>query len=448
MQLAMVAATFSDVEANQLRRAMATFRHTGTIHRFEAMMVERMVARGYTRDFAQNCYNQIKGFGSYGFPESHAASFAKLVYISSWLKCHYPDIFAAALLNAQPMGFYAPAQIVRDARDHGVEVRPVDVNHSFWDNTLEPAAPGQPAETGRARLALRLGFRQAAAIHEAQATRLTAGRREGYATIEEVARRAKLHGRPMRALAEADAFGSLSLDRRAALWEVRRLPEDDPLPLFAVQEARELGVEPDARLPVMGLGEQVANDYQTMRLSLKAHPMALLRRFFPARDVCSCAETSARSDGRFTRTAGLVLVRQRPGKGNAIFITIEDETGVTNCVLWARQFESLRRPVMAARLMLVEGRVQKSPEGVVHLMASNIIDRSAMLERLWEDHGSGQTLTASLLSPGDEGATLHSPAGAGTSTGVLLPPPLHLAPPPRNRHPRDARLLPKSRDFH
>ena len=448
MQLAMVAATFSDVEANQLRRAMATFRHTGTIHRFEAMMVERMVARGYTRDFAQNCYNQIKGFGSYGFPESHAASFAKLVYISSWLKCHYPDIFAAALLNAQPMGFYAPAQIVRDARDHGVEVRPVDVNHSFWDNTLEPAAPGQPAETGRARLALRLGFRQAAAIHEAQATRLTAGRREGYATIEEVARRAKLHGRPMRALAEADAFGSLSLDRRAALWEVRRLPEDDPLPLFAVQEARELGVEPDARLPVMGLGEQVANDYQTMRLSLKAHPMALLRRFFPARDVCSCAETSARSDGRFTRTAGLVLVRQRPGKGNAIFITIEDETGVTNCVLWARQFESLRRPVMAARLMLVEGRVQKSPEGVVHLMASNIIDRSAMLEHLWEEKDSGRTLTASLLSPADEGATLYSPTGPGGSTGAIIPPPLHLAPPPRNRHPRNVRLLPKSRDFH
>ena len=232
MQLAMVAAEFSDVEANQLRRAMATFRNVGTIGRFEHLMVERMVARGYERDFAQNCFEQIKGFGSYGFPESHAASFAKLVYISSWLKCHHPAIFAAALLNSQPMGFYAPAQIVRDAREHGVDVLPIDVSHSFWDNTLERG--------GQGALALRLGFRQAEGIHEAEARRLVSARRDGFAGVEDLASRAQLHGRPMRALADADAFRSLRLDRRQALWEVRRLPEDDPLPLFAVRRCASL----------------------------------------------------------------------------------------------------------------------------------------------------------------------------------------------------------------
>ncbi|MGL4243012.1 MAG: error-prone DNA polymerase, partial [Beijerinckiaceae bacterium] len=225
MKLAMVAAEFSDVEANQLRRAMATFRNVGTIHQFEALMVERMVRRGYDREFAQNCFEQIKGFGSYGFPESHAASFAKLVYISSWIKCHHPAIFACALLNAQPMGFYAPAQIVRDAREHGVTVLPVDVNHSTWDNTLERDAGG--------RLALRLGFRQAEGVHEAEAMRIVSMRRNGFASVEELSTRAALYGRPMRALADADAFRSIGLDRRAALWAVRRLPEDAPLPLFA-----------------------------------------------------------------------------------------------------------------------------------------------------------------------------------------------------------------------
>jgi error-prone DNA polymerase len=447
MQLAMVAAKFSDVEANQLRRAMATFRNVGTIGRFEGLMVERMVARGYAREFAQSCFEQIKGFGSYGFPESHAASFAKLVYISSWIKCHHPAVFAAALLNAQPMGFYAPAQIVRDAREHGVEVRPADVNHSFWDNTLERDDVG--------RLALRLGFRQVDGMHEAETHRLVAVRGAGYLSIEALARRARLYGRPMRALADADAFGSIGLDRRAALWEVRRLPEDDPLPLFAAASADELGTEADARLPEMPLGEHVATDYQTMRLSLKAHPMQILRPVFARERVLTCVETAALADGRFVKTAGLVLVRQRPGKGNAIFITLEDETGITNCVLWARQFEAFRRAVMGARLMLVEGRVQKSTEGVVHLMASRIIDRSAELDRLWQDT-PGQRLF-SPLAPADEGATLGTPGNArdprhGTA-GTIIPQPLHLAPPPRNantrnRHPRDQRILPKSRDFH
>jgi error-prone DNA polymerase len=440
MQLAMVAAKFSDVEANQLRRAMATFRNVGTIGRFESLMVERMVARGYDREFAQNCFGQIKGFGSYGFPESHAASFAKLVYISSWIKCHHPAIFAAALLNSQPMGFYAPAQIVRCAREHGVEVRPVDVNHSFWDNTLEHAAKGG--------LALRLGFRQAEGIHEAEAKRLVTARREGFRSVEALSNRARLYGRPMRALADADAFRSIGLDRRGALWEVRRLPEDDPLPLFTSADAPELGLEAEANLPEMSLGEHVATDYQTLRLSLKSHPMAVLRPLFRREGVCSAAETASRADGRFTRMAGLVLVRQRPGKGNAIFITLEDETGITNCVLWARQFEALRRPVMAARLMLVEGRVQKSPEGVAHLMATHVIDRSGMLDHLWEAGATGAGFTKSLLAPADEGSTLGTPGNTRDPRHNPIPPPLHLAPPPRHRHPRDARILPKSRDFH
>jgi error-prone DNA polymerase len=460
MQLAMVAAEFSDVEANQLRRAMATFRHVGTIHRFESLMVERMVARGYDRDFAQNCFEQIRGFGSYGFPESHAASFAKLVYISAWLKCHYPDIFAAALLNSQPMGFYAPAQIVRDAAEHGVELRSVDINHSFWDNVLEPARDGHPER--RVPLALRLGFRQADGIHETQAQSLVQARHEPFDTIEALASRAGLHGRPLRALADADAFRSIGLDRRAALWEVRRLPDDDPLPLFAAMGARELGPEAAANLPDMALGEHVATDYQTMRLSLKAHPMALLRPLFTRAGVCSAAQVAVRADGRFTRMAGLVLVRQRPGKGNAIFITLEDESGIVNCVLWARQFEALRRPVMAARLMLVEGRVQRSPEGVVHLMASHIIDRSDALERLWDIEGAGPDRTSAAaphpnglrvpLAPADEGATLGMPGNGRdprhSDQRHIVPAPLHLAPAPRNRHPRDARVVPKSRDFH
>ena len=415
MQLAMVAAKFTDIEANQLRRAMATFRNVGTMHLFETKLVERMVARGYQREFAQDCFNQIKGFGSYGFPESHAASFAKLVYISSWLKCHHPAIFACALMNSQPMGFYAPAQIVRDAREHGVDVRPADINHSFWDNGLERGEDGA--------LVLRLGLRQVEGLHEAEAGRLVLARCGGFTSVEALSAQARLYGRPMRALADADAFRSIGLDRRAALWEVRRLPQDAPLPLFAAVRAPELGTEAPANLPEMSLGEHVATDYQTMRLSLKSHPMALLRARFRRENVLTCAGTAALGDARFAKTAGLVLVRQRPGKGNAIFITLEDETGITNVVLWARQFEAFRREVMASRLMLVEGRVQKSPEGVIHLMATRISDRSAELDHLWNAHQPGLA-------------------------AQIIPPPLHLAPPSRHRHPRDARLLPKSRDFH
>lgn len=418
MRLAMVAAKFSDIEANGLRKAMATFRNAGTIGNYEAMMVERMVARGYERDFAQRCFEQIKGFGSYGFPESHAASFAKLVYVSSWLKCHHPVIFAAALLNSQPMGFYAPAQIVREAQENGgVEPRPIDVNSSTWDNLLEPGASGW-----KSPWALRLGLRQLDGFKEDWAERLVAARGEGYRDVEELARRARLPARAMRLLADADAFRSLGLDRREALWAVRRLPDDEALPLFEAAQARELGTERAMALPSMPLAEHVVADYQTVRLSLKGHPMGLLRSRFARERVASCAQISATRDGTWASVAGVVLVRQRPGKGNAIFITLEDETGITNVVLWARDFERFRREVMAARLLLVEGRVQKSPEGVIHLMAKRVVDRSAELLSLSDTHRAEIVLTRA-----DE----------------FQHPQI-----PRARHPRNVRILPKSRDFH
>ena len=414
MKLAMVAAKFTGAEANGLRRAMATFRNVGTIGSFESLMVNRMVARGYDPDFARRSFEQIKGFGSYGFPESHAASFAKLVYISSFIKCRHPAVFACALLNAQPMGFYAPAQIVRDAREHGVEVREVDVSYSQWDNTLERGGDGA--------LALRIGLRQIDGLSEADMLRLVAARTKTYTSVEELSVRAKLFSRPMRLLAGADAFRSLGLDRREAMWAVRRLPDDDPLPLFAAADARELAQEPDAQLPTMPLSEHIAADYQTVRLSLKGHPMEILRPLFQSEGIVTCAETSLRRDGAVTRTAGVVLVRQRPGKGNAIFITLEDETGVSNVVLWARLFERYRKEVMGGRLLVIEGKVQRSPEGVIHLMAQKIFDRTPELRRLSEDHETHIT-----LSRADE--FLHPQVTRGG-------------------HPRDVRIIPKSRDFH
>ena len=418
MKLAIVAADFSDAEANQLRRSMATFRQVGGMDKFAAKMVEGMVRRGYERDFAERCFKQIEGFGSYGFPESHALSFARLVYVSAWIKCHQPAVFAAALLNSQPMGFYAPAQIVRDAREHGVEVREIDINASTWDNSIE--IEDVPA--------LRLGFRQIDGFREAWGSAIAAARATApFDTIESLARRAALPPRALRLLADADAFRSLDLDRRGALWEVRRTPSAE-LPLFAAARARELGDEPDAALPAMSRAEHVVTDYQTTRLSLKDHPMTFLRDTLRAEGIASCAATSALKNDAFVRTAGVVLVRQRPGKGNAIFITIEDETGITNIVLWARQFERYRRAVMSARLMLAEGRVQKSREGVIHLMATRIIDRTDMLDHL-TDRGRPQI----TLSRADEFLHPQHPRGRHA---------------PNGGHPRDVRVLPRSRDFH
>ena len=403
MKLAIVAAKFTPAEANQLRRAMATFRHLGNIEEFRVKMVEGMVMRGYERDFAERCFRQIEGFGSYGFPESHAASFAQLVYISAWIKCRHPAVFACALLNAQPMGFYAPAQIVRDARAHGVDVRAIDVNASAWDNAIERDGGCDPA--------LRLGLRQIDGFRRKWADSMDTARRAGaFATIEALARRAALPQRALRLLADADAFRSIGLDRRQALWEVRRTP-DAELPLFAAARARELGEETDTALPTMPLSEHVATDYQMTRLSLKAHPVTFLRPFLDAEGVSSCAAIGKARNGAAVCAAGIVLIRQRPGKGNAVFVTLEDETGITNIVLWARLFELFRRPVMSARLMLVEGQVQRSPEGVVHVMATRIHDRTRLLDHLVD--------------------------------GEEISPPRRLA-----GHPRNVRILPGSRDFH
>jgi error-prone DNA polymerase len=416
MKLAIVAAEFTPGEANQLRRAMATFKNVGTMPQFEDKMVGGMMRRGYDEDFARRCFEQIKGFGSYGFPESHALSFARLVYVSSWIKCHHPAVFCAALLNSQPMGFYAPAQIVRDAREHGVDVRAIDVNFSDWDNGLEAQQRLKPA--------VRLGLRQIDGFQEQWAHRIAATR--PFSGIEDMAARATLPARALRLLADADAFRSLGQDRREALWDVRRT-QADTLPLFAAADARELGDEPDAALPAMPLAEHVAADYQTIRLSLKAHPMQFLRPVFDREDVLSCAATSAAKNGARVKTAGVVLVRQRPGNGNAIFVTIEDETGVTNLVIWARTFEAQRRSIMAARLIVAEGEVQRSPEGVIHLMASRIHDRTAELARLSEDHDPDPP-----LSRADEFLHPQHPRHAAA----------------RGSHPRDVRVLPKSRDFH
>ena len=415
MKLAIVAAGFSAAEANELRRAMATFRSPGTIHKLEKKMIGGMVQRGYKPDFAQRCFNQIKGFGDYGFPESHAQAFAHLAYVSSWLKCHHPAVFTCALLNSQPMGFYAPAQLVRDAREHGVEVREIDINASDWENILERRDDDS--------LALRLGFQQIDGFREEWADMLLAARTDQpFDSVEALARRAGLPSRALRLLADADACRSIGLDRREALWNARRMPEGE-LPLFAAARAAELAQEPEVALPAMPLSEHVATDYQMTRLSLKAHPMAFLRGLFRSEGMLSCAEISAGRNGARVKTAGVVLCRQRPGKGNAVFITIEDETGIANALLWARLMNSQRQAVMASRLMVIEGVIQRSREGVVHLMATRIHDRSDELERLTND-----CPIQPQPSYSDEIAHPQMPRGNG--------------------HPRNVRILPRSRDFH
>jgi error-prone DNA polymerase len=409
MKLAIVAAGFSPGEANGLRRAMATFRNVGTIDQFRQKMIAGMVTRGYARDFAERCFKQIEGFGSYGFPESHAASFAHLVYISAWIKKHHPAAFACALLNSQPMGFYAPAEIVRDARDHAVEVRHVDVNFSAWDNTLEHCPDGA--------LALRLGFRQIGGFREDWADVLIEARGNGYRDVDSLARRARLPKQALAVLAEADSFQSLGEDRREILWAVRRLPGSreggDALPLFAAQFVEEQPAEEIAPLPNMPLGEHVLADYRMLCLSLRAHLMEFLRDLFRAENVRSCAEIAQARDGARAACAGIVLVRQMPGDAGVVFVTLSDETGVTNVVVWPKLFERFRRAVMGARLLLVEGKIQRSPENVVHLVAERIVDRTNELDRISEEGSDPPPF------PSDQG--------------------LH-------RHPRNVRII--SRDFH
>ncbi|MFN3988660.1 MAG: error-prone DNA polymerase [Erythrobacter sp.] len=429
MKIALDAAKFTSLEANRLRKAMATFRSRGMVDELQDMMVERMVARGYDRDFAERCFNQIRGFGEYGFPESHAASFAQLVYVSSWLKCHFPAAFACALLNSQPMGFYAPAQIVRDAGEHGVQVLPVDVNASLWDCTLEGEA-------------LRLGLRQIDGLPEHLAAALVAARAEGgaFRDVADLRARARLSPAHIERLASADAFTSLGLTRRQALWDARSLIAAPDLPLFRAAAVREEGAErARLRLPAMPLSEEVVADYQTTRLSLKAHPMAFLRADLAERGFVRASELRERKFRSMVKVAGVVLIRQRPGSAKGVtFITLEDETGVINLVVWPDLKEKLRKVVMGARLIEVRGRVEYDDE-VIHVIAAHLEDATHRLHALSDD------LLAAPLARADE---VNRPVQGRKAPEVrdIID---ELAPRPNvTGHPRDHRILPKSRDFH
>ena len=574
MQISIDAAKFTPEEANGLRRAMATFRKMGTIQTYEDKMVGRMVARGYDPEFAKRCFDQVKGFGEYGFPESHAASFALLVYVSSWLKCHHPDVFCAALLNSQPLGFYAPAQIVRDAREHGVEVRPVDVNYSEWDSTIEVCSPAGPRhglgqvaparslvscgphdqgsgadassgtrdnsieqedritparsfvndafdatnpspeeergrgevenecrealrappssqtllptegekglllrpihrsayeqgegadassgtrdnsikqnqkaalsathrESGASReaggqrkydiehtLPVRLGFRQITGLREDEIDALIAARGEGYESVEDIRRRAGISRRAVELLAAADAFGSIDKSRREALWDVRGEAAAKTLPLFAAADAREQGGEAKVELPEMPASEHVVQDYQTTNLSLKAHPMSFLRERYAKERIRSTVEAVALGDGRRVDVAGVVLVRQRPGSASGVvFMTIEDEVGVANIVVWPKVMERHRAVVMGARIIHVSGYIQYA-DNVTHIVARRLYDRTNDLGFLSEEFQSDPLKGA--LANADE---------------VQRPIPEQR----QSSHPRNVRIMPRSRDFH
>lgn len=393
MNIAIVAGGFSPGEADKLRRAMATFRRVGTIGSFQTKMVEGMVKNGYERDFAEHCFRQIEGFGEYGFPESHAASFALLVYVSCWLKCHYPDVFCAAILNSQPMGFYAPAQLVRDAREHGVEIRPVDINCSGWVATLEPDPVPQPLSPRHREMkdvmkhahAVRLGLQHVKGFGEAEALQLVGNRGRGYDSVRDLWMRSGLSRRAIEQLAEADCFRSVGLDRRDALWAVKALDplsSAERLPLFAATDTQDLQKEPDVDLPPMPLGEQVINDYQSLSFSLKAHPMSFLRERL-ARNGCSFnSDLEGMRSGRVVKVSGLVLVRQRPGSAKGVvFETIEDETGVANIIVWPKVFEKFRAIVLGSRCVGVRGKLQNE-DGVIHVVAEYLEDLTPMMARI------------------------------------------------------------------
>jgi error-prone DNA polymerase len=478
MRIAIEAAKFTSEEANGLRRAMATFRNVGTIGKFESKMVNNMIARGYDPAFAQSCFEQIKGFGSYGFPESHAASFAQLVYVSSWLKHFHPDAFCCGLLNSQPMGFYAPAQIVGDARKNKVKVREIDVSFSHAQNTLEersgdyhavrlgfrqidgfkwadpdeerlkriqssfrgvaaatnPESRDSPMCDGRSEFTLRVPRNDGGGMEDWAERIIAARQRRSFTSIEDFARDTGLPKRALILLADADAFRSIGLDRRAALWAVRRLPDDVALPLVEIATAREQPDENAQPLPLMPLPEQVVADYQTIRLSLKGHPMEFLRPMFERERVIACQDVCHSRDKHHVRCAGVVLVRQRPGSANGVvFMTLEDETGIANIVVWPKVMERFRKEVMGARLVLVEGYIQSSPEKVVHLVAERLFDRSGDLIHLADD------------ALGRRHAVPAGPALIELQDDRRQHPD---NPAQKIRHPRNVRILPRSRDFH
>ncbi len=387
MQIAIVCAGFTPAEADALRRSMATFKFTGGVHHFHDKMIDGMLARGYSRDFAERTFSQIEGFGSYGFPESHAASFALIAYASAWLKCHHPDVFCCALLNAQPMGFYAPAQIVRDARLHGVEVRAVCVNGSDWDCTLEP---------GEGRfLAVRLGLRMVKGLHAAHADALIAHR--PYRSIEGVHRRAGVPIAALERVAEADGFSSLASwsgptmtgSRRQALWTIRGL-SDSALPLFDRLDAAP--ADPPVVLAPMTAGRQVVEDYRTTGLSLRSHPVSFLRRDLGQRGIVRCADLETSKDGKRLTVAGIVLVRQRPGSARGVlFVTLEDETGHANLIVWPPLFERQRRLILSATMLGCRGKMQRE-SGVIHIIADEFIDFSDMLKSVGGRDIDGQAV--------------------------------------------------------
>ncbi|MGP0059063.1 MAG: error-prone DNA polymerase [Beijerinckiaceae bacterium] len=450
MKIAIVAAGFTPAEADRLRRAMATFKRSGTIGKFREKMISGMIARNYTRDFAERCFKQIEGFGTYGFPESHAASFALLVYASAWMKCRYPDVFACALLNSQPMGFYAPAQILRDAREHGVAFEDIDVNFSQWHATLSQGGgllPLHPHHSSmqreiRSTHAIRLGFQHIKGIAEPDMTVLVANRGKGYDSIRDLWLRTGLSPHVLVALAEADAFRSLGFDRRDALWAVRglnRAGDKDDLPLL--KELSFHATEPEVHLPAMPLGEHVVEDYRHLSLSLKAHPVAFLRERLAARNMIRTEEL-ARQSGRRITTAGLVLVRQRPGSAKGvIFLTMEDETGVANAIIWPKVFEKLRPIVIAARFIAVTGRVQ-SESDVTHIIVERAEDLTPWLGLLSRQGGEISSLARAdaVKRPHDR-----DPREAPKQAGLF------------DREAQDAtqdasddlrRVLPKGRNFH
>lgn len=372
MQVAIQCAGFTPGEADQLRRSMATFKMTGGVSKFRDKMIDGMVARGYGRDFAENTFRQIEGFGSYGFPESHAASFALIAYASAWMKCHHPDVFACALLNSQPMGFYAPSQILRDARAHGVVVRPVSACHSVWDCTLEPLEDGTHA--------LRLGLRMVSGLGNADAAILITARQAApFTGLADLAERSGLGRAALEKLAEADAFQPLGLARRAALWAIRGLA-DTSLPLFA-SRAPALS-EPAISLPPLPAPAEVVEDYRTTGLSLRAHPLAFLREELHAQGMTPCERLASLRDGTRLSLAGLVLVRQRPGSAKGVlFITVEDETSFANIIVWPDIYEAHRPIILGARLLAVTGRLQKEGS-VIHLVAERLRDLSPLLDGL------------------------------------------------------------------
>ncbi len=392
MQIAITAAGFTPAKADALRRSMATFKRSGRVNSFRKDMIDGMLKNNYPLEFAESCFKQIEGFAEYGFPESHAASFALLVYVSSWIKTFYPDVFCTALLNSQPMGFYAPSQLVRDAREHGVEVLPVDINASDWDSTLLKTSFDRTKIDRRhvemrnvilTEHAVRLGLRQVKGLSEKAMREKLVGNRGGrYHSVRDLWLRSGLEKADIEKLADADAFRSIGLSRREALWAVRALDVKsaaEKLPLFDQVAHLDLQPEPETRLPAMLPGEEVIEDYRALSLSLKAHPVSFLRDRLQEMNVCRSVDLLNVRSGRKVTIAGLVLVRQRPGSANGvIFMTLEDETGVANAIVWPKIFEKYRSIVMGARLVKIFGRLQ-SQSGVIHTVVEHIEDLTQML---------------------------------------------------------------------